>query len=317
MPRCQAKPIVLDLLMRNTHGLFNLHHLRCFVETVEAGTMTGAGERLRLTQSAISLSIARLEDTLGTQLLIRSHSLGLSLTPAGRELVADARDLLRHADEVFERGVSAGRELAGELTVGCFRTTAPFVLPRLLETFQCRHPGVSLRFVEGPAPEVERALLEGRCELAIIQDLGVGPAIALEPLYALRPYVIVDPSHPLADDGTVSLAQLAPFGLVLLDVAPSAEYFTGLFTAVGESPTINHTASSYELVRSLVARGQGYGLLASRSATGSSYEGLPLVELELADDVAPVRFSLGWLHGVRHTARARAFADLCRAQLAR
>jgi DNA-binding transcriptional LysR family regulator len=303
--------------MRNTHDLLNLHHLRCFVETVDAGTMTAAGERLRLTQSAISLSIAKLEDTLATQLLIRSHSLGLSLTPAGRELLPSARELLRHADEVFERGVAAGRELVGELTVGCFRTTAPFVLPRLLETFQGLHPHVSLRFVEGPAPEVQRALVEGRCELAILQDLGVGRSIALEPLYVLRPYVIVDPSHPLAAAGTVSLAQLAPLGLVLLDVPPSAEYFTGLFAAVGESPTINHTASSYELVRSLVARGQGYGLLASRSATGSSYEGLPLVELELADDVAPVRFSLGWLSGVRHTARARAFADLCRAQLSR
>ena len=305
---------MLGMAMSNTHAL-NLHHLRCFVETVDAGTMTAAGERLRLTQSAISLAIGKLEDTLGTQLLIRSHSLGLSLTPAGRDLLASARDLLRHADDVLERGLAAGHGLEGELTVGCFRTIAPFVLPRLLETFERLHPDVSLRFVEGPAPEVERALVEGRCELAIIQDLGVGPAIALEPLFALRPYVIVDPAHPLAGAATVSLAELAQFGLVLLDVPPSAEYFTGLFDAAGASPTINHTASSYELVRSLVARGQGYGLLASRSATGSSYEGLPLVELELADDVAPVRFGLGWLDGVRRTARARAFADLCRGQL--
>jgi DNA-binding transcriptional LysR family regulator len=307
---------MLSDYMSDTHGRLSLRHLRCFVETVDAGTMTAAADRLRLTQSAISLSIAKLEDTLGAQLLIRSHSLGLSLTPAGRDLLPSARDLLRHADDVLERGLAAGRDLEGELTVGCFRTIAPFVLPRLLEGFRHLHPDVSLRFVEGPATEVQRALVEGRCELAIIQDLGVGPAIALEPLYALRPYVIVDPSHPLADRGTVSLAELAPLGMVLLDVPPSADYFTGLFTAVGASPTINHTASSYELVRSLVARGQGYGLLASRSATGSSYEGLPLVELELVDEVAPVGFSLGWLDGVRHTAKARAFADLCRAQLA-
>src|SRR5258708_9893720 len=143
--------------MSNTHGVLNLNQVRCFVEAVDAGTMTAAAERLRVTQSAVSLSIRKLENTVGTQFLVRSHSTGLGLTEAGREFLPPARALLAHAEEVRDIAEAAGRALRGRLTVGCFRTTAPFILPKLLETFQAAHPQVALQFIEGPGPQVRQA----------------------------------------------------------------------------------------------------------------------------------------------------------------
>jgi DNA-binding transcriptional LysR family regulator len=113
----------------------------------------------------------------------------------------------------------------------------------------------------------------------------------------------------------VTLADLAPHDLVLLDVPPSGDYFRGIFAAAGLEPRVRHRASSIELVRSLVARDQGYGLLGSRPATAVSWEGRPLRDVELDGDVEPVRFSLAWLAGTRRTARARAFAALCHEQV--
>ena len=56
------------------------------------------------------------------------------------------------------------------------------------------------------------------------------------------------------------------------------------------------------------AGGEGY-LLGSRAAVAVSYEGRSLREVEIADDVAPVRFSLATVRGVRPTRRARVFAE--------
>src|SRR4051812_21590724 len=131
--------------------MMNLRQLECFVTAADAGTMTAAAGRLYVSQSAISLAVGQLERSLGSQLFIREKARGLQLTAAGRRLLPEARSLLAHAEEVRSTAEEAGGGLRGSLTVGCFRTAAPFVLPELLETFAIEQPDVELDFVEGPS----------------------------------------------------------------------------------------------------------------------------------------------------------------------
>ena len=98
----------------------------------------------------------------------------------------EARDLLAHAEDVRAAAEAAGAALTGRLTVGCFRTIAPFLLPVLLEGFGRRHPEVELDFLEGPMAELEAALLDGRCEVAITYDIDMSETIEREALYARR-----------------------------------------------------------------------------------------------------------------------------------
>src|SRR5919206_2671687 len=107
----------------------NLRQVESFVAAADAGTMTAAAERQLLSQSAVSLAIAGLERSLGVELFIRNRSRGLALTAAGRSFLPQARDLLAHAEDVRATAEAAGAALTGRLTVGCFRTTAPFLLP--------------------------------------------------------------------------------------------------------------------------------------------------------------------------------------------
>jgi len=303
--------------MSDTHDeVLNLRQVDCFVRSVEAGTMTAAAEQLLVSQSAVSLAVAGLENALGTQLLVRRRSRGLALTAAGRRFLPQAKELLAHAEDVRADVHSEGRELSGRLVVGCFRTAAPFVLPGLLETFAAEHPGVELAFIEGPLPELERALKDGRCEVALVYDLDVGPGIECDALYQTEPYVLLSPEHPLAGGGeALGLDTLAEHAMVMLDVPPSSAYFHGVFAQAGVQPDVRFNVSSYELLRSLVARNLGYGLLISRPAADVSYEGRPLVARRLAGDPLPIDVSLAWVAGVRRTRRARAFADHCRRML--
>jgi len=296
--------------------VLNLRQVQCFVLAVDRGTMTAAADALRVSQSAISLSIAGLENEVGAQLLIRRRAQGLALTPAGRRFLPQAKELLAQAEDVRLDIQSQGRELTGQLRVGCFRTAAPFVLPGLLETFAVRHPHVQLDFIEGPLGELERALLDGHCELALVYDLDVGPGIVCERIYRSEPYVLLSPEHPLAASGRpVSLADLVGEELVLLDVPPSAAYLLSVFRGAGLVPRVRYRVSSLELVRSLVGRNLGYALVISRPVSDVSYEGRPLAVRQIKDSIEPTDFSLAWTQGVRRTRRALAFAEHCRHML--
>ena len=297
-------------------SMLNLRQVECFVCSVDHGTMTAAAEHLRLSQSAVSLAIAGLENSLGTQLLVRRRSQGFALTAAGRRFLPQARELLGHAEDVRADIQSQGQELTGDLVVGCYRTAAPFVLPGLLETFAAEHPRVQLEFIEGPLSELEHALRTGHCELALLYDLDVGAGIECEPLYQTEPYVLLSPEHPLAArDKPLRLRELADHDLVMLDVPPSSAYFTGVFAEAGLVPRVRFSVSSYELLRSLVARNFGYGLLISRPSADVSYEGRPLETRRIAGPTLSIDVSLAWAAGVRRTRRARAFAEHCHRML--
>ena len=298
--------------MSNTHEVLNLRQVEAFVAAAERGSMTAAAERLGVSQSAVSRAVAALERSLGTTLFLRHRGRGLTPTAAGRDLLLPARNLMADADAMLARADVIGRGLSGRLTVGCFGTGAPLVLPALMETFERRHPGMTLDFVEGATDVLEAALLEGRCELALMYDVGLHVELVKEPLYSTVPYALFSPAHPLARRASVTLAELAGHEFVVLDAAPVHEHQIGLFAHAGVTPNVRHRTSSYELLRSLVARNLGFTLLISRPYGDVSYEGRPLVAVPLSGEVKSVEVILARAPGVRATLRAQAFAQHCR-----
>ena len=79
--------------------------------------------------------------------------------------------------------------------------------------------------------------------------------------------------HALAKRPTLSLSDLAAEPMVLLDVKPSRDYFTSIFSEVNLEPTIAFRSPSFETVRGMVANGLGYSLLVTRPANNQSYDG--------------------------------------------
>ncbi|MGW8765903.1 LysR family transcriptional regulator [Streptomyces sp. NPDC055815] len=294
----------------------SLRQLTYFVAAAEAGTIAGAAAREHISQSTVSLAISELERTLGVQLFLRRQAKGLTITQAGQAVLADARPLLAHADELVSSARSLGGQLSGSLTIGCYTTLAPFLMPGVLEGFAEEHPTVELSFTEGSQVELQENLLNGSCELALLYDLDLQPGVHVEKLYSTRPHVLLPRAHPLAQRGSVSLHDLADDSMILLDYPPSRHYFTQLLESLDIRPVIRHTTSSFETVRSLVARGLGYSLLIQRPASGVSYEGIPLVACTIREPVPDMPVLLAWPAHAKPTRRATAFADYCRRALA-
>ncbi|HEX8868318.1 MAG TPA: LysR substrate-binding domain-containing protein, partial [Lentzea sp.] len=88
-------------------------------------------------------------------------------------------------------------------------------------------------------------------------------------------------------------------------------YFRAVFEAAGVEMVVTHRARSFELARSLVARGIGYSVTVQQPEISQSYEGLEVVAVPLRDSVPTTPVVLGWAAGGPFTRRAQAFAEHC------
>jgi DNA-binding transcriptional LysR family regulator len=293
-----------------------LRQLEYFVAAAGSGTMTAAARQCHVSQSAVSLAIADLERALGVQLVLRHKARGLTVTSAGRQVLADARRMLDQAGELESTVRHLGLDLSGRLTVACYLTLAPFLLPRILDEFGAAHAGVELDFVEGSHLEVQRRLLDGGSEVALLFDLDMLPGIERLTLYETSPHVLLAAAHPLASRPTVRLADLVAEPAVVLDVPESIQYLNDAFSRTRAAPQIRHRTISFEMVRSLVGRNLGYSLLFQRPVVEVSYEGRPVVTRPISDQLDPMSVVLARPQDARPTRRAEAFTAYCQQALA-
>lgn len=293
---------------------FTLTQLRYFAVVAELENMTAASERLMVTQSTLSTAVAQLESSLSTQLFVRLPTRGLRLTPSGRQLSQDIKVLLEHADALYEsaQGLSAG--LVGELKVGVFAPLAPFRLPAILQTFEVQHPGVEVSFLEADLAALQSALLDGRCDVALMYGLGLGRGFTYKVLERVPPHVLVHADHPAASrpDRSIALKELDGEPSVVLDLPHSREYYEQLYALAGIVPNVRHRFAGYETVRSFVAKGHGYAMLNQRLNSDMTYSGGKVVALALTDNFPPIEVMLVRPDGVQPTRRTLAFEETCR-----
>lgn len=289
---------------------YTLRQLEYFVAVAEVGTVTGAAARIHLSQSALSTALSDLERTLDVQLLVRHHARGVTLTPAGDQLLAVARRLLADADDLQTVAQELGGGLGGGLALGCFSVLAPYVLPDLHAAVAKEHPQLRLDTSDEQLDELQAGVLDGRLELALGYDLDLDARLERVPLFSVPPYVLLPAGHRLAGQERVSVGELADEPLALLDLPHSREYFQRIFTAAGVTPQIRYRTSSVELARALVGRGLCWTVLNLRPAVDQTLDGYPVRPVPLADpapalDVVLVRHAAG-----RHTRRAEAVTRL-------
>jgi DNA-binding transcriptional LysR family regulator len=292
---------------------FTLRQLEYFVAACEAGSVTLAAQRIPVSQSSISNSIAQLEATLGMQLLIRHHAQGVSPTPEGHEFLPRARALLRDAGELERFASQLTLELSGVLELGCMVTLGPLVAPRLCQDFMARHPAVTIELFEGGPEELAGRLRAGLLSLAIAYDLDPGHEdMEFEGLIDLPPFAVLAEEHRLADRAEVTLAELAEERLVLLDLPLSREYFRALFAVEGLKPLIGYRSPRPETIRTLVANGFGYTLVNARPRIDQALDGRALRSVPIAGRPRPRTLGIATVSGAKPTRLVTAFRDYCR-----
>lgn len=294
-----------------------LTQLSYFTECAKTLNMTEASQTLHVAQSAVSTAISHLEKALDASLFIRQHAKGLVLTPAGAQLLSDTQQLFGMLSESIETIRSDHHEVRGSISVACFKTLTPFLLPPLIDRLQSQHPELEVEYIEGDHEEILSALRSGRAEIAIAYRFADADGISVEPVGTVPPHVILAADHPLATRESIALSELGDEPLVLLDLPESRDYFLGLIRQGGLSADPKYRTSNYETVRSMVSMGLGYSILNQRPSTNTSYTGGNLATIEISDHLPPLELTVLTLSQVNTSARARAVAATARELMTR
>ncbi|CAM3137585.1 LysR family transcriptional regulator [Pseudomonas floridensis] len=288
----------------------DLANLNAFLAIAETGSFSGAGERLHLTQPAISKRIAGLEQQLNVRLFDR---LGreVSLTEAGRALLPRAYQILNVLDDTRRALTNLTGEVTGRLTLATSHHIGLHRLPPVLREFTRTYPGVALdiQFLDSEVAYDE--ILHGRAELAVI-------TLAPEPHTLVRATPVWDdpldfvaaPEHPLANSGPMKLADIVRYPAVF----PGGNTFThhivsNLCEAQGLKPNIAMSTNYMETIKMMVSIGLAWSVL-PRTMLDEQVARIPLPGVQLNRQLGYI------LHTERTLSNAaRAFMKLLDAQI--
>lgn len=146
--------------------------LRSFIAIADTGGVTRAAQRLHLTQSAVSMQIKRLEESLGVPLLDRQGR-SVALTKRGEEMLSDARRLIAMNDAIWERMTTP--ECRGEVVFGVPTDIIYPHIPAIMKAFTRDHPSVKVSLVSSMSALLLEQLAEGKMDVILTTELGVQP----------------------------------------------------------------------------------------------------------------------------------------------
>lgn len=147
--------------------------LRSFVAVADCGGVTRAAGFLNLTQSAVSMQLKRLEESLGLQLLDRSART-IALTASGEQLLSYARRMLDLNDEVFGR--LTAQEFEGEISLGVPHDIVYPSIPHVLQQFNAAFPRMRVTLLSSLTIKLKEQLRRGEVDLILTTEDSVGEA---------------------------------------------------------------------------------------------------------------------------------------------
>jgi len=184
----------------------DLGELQVFLMVASEGSFSRAAERLYRTQPAVSLTVRKLEDSLGQPLFVRGAR-PVRLTDAGTILKDYAERLINLRDEV-KKGLSELEGLnRGELSLGVNESSIHALLPALAK-FREMHPGVQIRVHRMFSRDIPHEVLNYRLDLGAISYVPRDPQLVATEILKDELTLVVPPKHALAKKREVDVAEL-------------------------------------------------------------------------------------------------------------
>jgi len=194
----------------------NMRQFRYFVQIVESGSLAKASRQLFIAQPALSQQMARLEEEVGKQLLIRS-SRGVAPTENGSALYHHAKFMLRQLDQAVSIARQDTAALSGRVTLGLAPTTNSQLGLPLIRHLRAKLPSVMVNVVEGLSGHLEHMARVGQLDLAVLFSPKAASELTVEPLLEEDLFVILPASSALVPPGlsTLTLKDVAALPLIL------------------------------------------------------------------------------------------------------
>jgi DNA-binding transcriptional LysR family regulator len=243
----------------------DLRQLEILCAIAETGTFTGAGEKLHVSQSAISRQVLLLEDELREPLFIRQGR-GAIPTRAGQTLIQLGRRLLEDLTTTVGQIRDEHDELHGTLRIAGGMTVCLYVFPSLLKEFRRAHPRVEIKVITGATPRLIRQLRTGLADVALLTLPVEEPSFVVVPALREELMLVMPPDHALAANRRVSPKDLAMEPFVLFEPnSNTRRTIDRFFTRVGIEPRVVLETENVEILKALVASGMGLSIIPYQS----------------------------------------------------
>jgi DNA-binding transcriptional LysR family regulator len=286
----------------------DLRQLEILCAIAETGTFTGAGEKLHVSQSAISRQVLLLEDELREPLFIRQGR-GAVPTRAGQMLIQLGRRLLEDLTATVGQIRDERDELHGALRIAGGMTVCLYVIPPLLKEFRQSHPRVDIKLITGATPRLVRQLRTGLADVALLTLPVEEPSFVVVPALREELMLVMPPDHSLAGRRRVAPKDLASQPFVFFEPnSVTRRTIDRMFTEVGIEPRVVLETENVEILKALVAIGMGLSIIPYQSVANEARAG-QLACARIAGHV--LERETGWVYP-RSSHMPRALQELIR-----
>ncbi len=287
------------------------NHLVILREVETKGSLTAAAESLYLTQSALSHSIKKLQQQIGTALWIKEGR-HLRFTPAGTYLLSLAQRLLpqlEHAEKVVEQ-IARGHR--GTLRIGmechpCYQWLLKVVAP-YLEQWPDVDVDVKQKFQFGGIG----ALFGHEIDILVTPDPLIKPGLVFEPVFDYEQVLAVGERHPLADMTYVKPRQVAEEVLITYPVAiERLDIYNQFLLPANYNPKKHKTIETTDIMLQMVAAGRGVAAL-PHWLVAEYADKMPIRAVRLGEKGIAKQIFLGIRESDTGTDYLAAFLDMAR-----
>ena len=259
----------------------DLLQLEHFIAVCEERTFTRAAERVFRTQSAVSQSIKKLEDEVGSPLFARDTE--IVLTEAGEVILDYARRMLVLRD-IATRKVEALKNLsAGSLTVGAHEAAATYLLPNPVRSFRCKFPDIKVSIYNIRMDEIPTRVLDRDIDIGFVDNDAPTRALHSVQVYSDKMILIAPPEHRLASRQMVSIKDLGSELFISRNQCTSTmQKISQIFQQYDVPYRVVTELWSFENVKSFVREGVGLAIVPGMVARAEIQNGF-LVQIPVLD----------------------------------
>jgi LysR family positive regulator for ilvC len=264
--------------------------LKAFLHLAETLHFGEAAQRGNLSPSALSRTIQRLEAELGCRLFDRNNR-EVRLTPQGRTLQTQARDLLERMQVLRRQLHEDTRALQGSVSLYCSVTASYSLLAGLLPEFRAHYPGVDINLHTGDEASAMRRVAQGREDLAIAARPDQLPASIAFLELATTPLVFIAPAASRMGQPAGAGLDWARLPMILPETGQARERVDRWFADREVEPRVYAQVSGNEAIVSMVALGCGIGVV-PQLVLRSSPLGDSVRVLDVTPELHPFRIGL-------------------------
>ncbi len=249
-----------------------LRQLEVFVSVAQEGNVTRAAEVLRISQSAVSMSLAELERLLGEKLFDRRGK-RLLVNDQGRALIPKAAAVLARVGEIDTFFSGPDNQLAGLLRVGASSTIGNYLMPRILGEFTATFPEARLSLDVGNTEQIVQELLRFNIDIGFIEGFCHQAGIETIPWRQDHLAIHAGADHPLARKKEMTVNDLMQARWILRERGSGTrEVFEAALAGKMDSIRVYLELGNTEAIKEAVEAGLGVSclsLLATRRARQS------------------------------------------------